>query len=139
MPSLTSILLGPELYWALVCGLVYVLCLRNLPPTDAGSGALETWWYIAPLLLFPLSYGLYALPTGAGPWWLLLRINLAAAVGIVVVAGLVASYVDFPSNPTRNSGVMAGFMIAVVFGLFAAVPLNLGTAGLLLWLGRRGG
>ena len=138
MSSLSSMLLGPELYWLLACALVYGLCLQNNPPTDAGSEALEKWWYIAPLLLLPASFLLFFAPTGTNPWLLLLRLDIAAAIGVVVAAIFVANAIKYQTDPTRNSGVLAGMMIAVVFAIFSGGAMNVLAIIVLLVTGRRG-
>lgn len=138
MPPIQSLILGPELFWLLICALIYGLCLRNNPPTDGGSAALEKWWYIVPLLFLPAGFLLYFVPTGANPWWLLLRLDLAAAVGVIATAVFVANAIDYQTDPTRNSGVLAGMMIAVVFAVFTGGATNVVTIIALLITSRRG-
>lgn len=56
------LLLGPELYWVLVCLVAILLTRQNLPPTEAGGRYLETISMPLPLVAVPLSFAVFWLP-----------------------------------------------------------------------------
>lgn len=50
MDRWTTVLLGPELYWLVVSLALYLLGLRNVPATEAGSRTLERLLWLLPLV-----------------------------------------------------------------------------------------
>lgn len=134
LSRLFTYIAGPELYWALVCLAMHGLGRRNSPPTEAGSRALEAFWYWLPFAFVPIVFLVFAMP-GAGRWWLLLRINIATLVGLFFAAAIITGAIDY--RDSRNSGTLAGFIIAVVFG---CLILGAGSAvsAVILWWRARG-
>jgi hypothetical protein len=109
-----ALLLGPELYWALVYAASHLFAARNYPPTPEGNAMLETMWWLFPLIAVPLSYAIY-LAQNAASWWLLLRINIASIVGLTLCLHTITSAIDYHDG--RNAGVFAGFALGLGLGL----------------------
>lgn len=130
-----KLLLGPELYWALVYGAAHVLAARNVPPTPAGNALLERLWWLLPLLAVPVSFAALAVP-GANRWVVLARIVLVGLVGVIAAATRITGAVDH--GDTRNSGTAAGWMVSIGLGV---VLLGVGAVATAVWLlvARKGG
>ena len=108
-------LLGPELYWVIAYAVSYLIAARNVPPSPAGNEMLERMWWLFPLVAVPLSY-LALLAPASGRWWMLLRINLAALVGLMFCLHRITTAIDW--GDSRNSGVFAGFALGLGLGMF---------------------
>jgi hypothetical protein len=130
-----SILLGPELYWIIVYAVVSWISARNVPSTPAGNQNLERLWWLLPLIAVPLTFAFCRVP-GAGRWWMLLRIDIAAMVGLIACSLRCTSAIDY--HDSRNSGTAAGFILAVSFGIIMLTAGNIVAAGLFWWRGRAG-
>ncbi|MBM3289837.1 MAG: hypothetical protein FJY92_06760 [Candidatus Hydrogenedentes bacterium] len=128
--------LCPEVFWLVVCGAMYALARTNAPPTEAGSQALEKWWFVLPFALTPLTFLAYALPhLRARPWWLLLRVNLAAGIGIVFASYVITEAIDYQDS--RNAGVPMGWMMSVLFGWFVEFFATIFAVPVIAWKTRR--
>lgn len=110
------------------------MAARNVPPTAMGNAWLERLWWIIPLVGVPLTFLTLARP-GASRGWLLVRIALAGAIGLVIAATLVTGAIDY--RDSRNSGTMAGWMMSILLGL-ALLTLGCGATGIALLLRSRG-
>jgi hypothetical protein len=132
-PRWMTWVLGPELFWLLVYVAMHVVAGRNQPPTEQGSAALEVWWWLLAFVAVPLTFACFAVP-GAGRWWLLLRVDLVAIVGLGLAAGRVTTAIDY--GDSRNSGVPMGWVMSVGFGLVMLFASNV-VAALVLWLRRK--
>ena len=75
---------------------------------------LERLWWLFPLVAIPLSYLFFASPN-ARRWLLLFRINMAAVVGLTFCLHRITSAIDY--HDSRNSGVFAGFALAIGLGV----------------------
>ena len=131
-PRLSALLIGPELYWILAYAVAYLLAARNYPPTPAGNAFLERMWWIFPLLAVPVSYLLY-LVSNTGRLGLLIRINVAAAVGLTFCLARLTSAVDY--RDSRNSGVFGGFVIGMGVGMLLLAVCDI-AAAVRLWMTR---
>lgn len=81
MSRTLTYLLGPELYWAVVCLFVHLATKRGQPPTPAVTSWLDDHWGWLPFILTPLTFVLLFVGD-TGRWWLLLRIDLAIFIGL---------------------------------------------------------
>ncbi len=124
--------LGPELVWVVVCLATWWVGAQNRPATETGSQRVEMmiWWVPAVGVL--LAFLTLAVPMPASRWWTYLRAALTALPGIVVVSTIICSYVDY--GDSRNSGLAAAWMVAIMVGCLALGVALLG-GGLSLWLG----
>jgi len=110
---LTALLIGPELYWVFAYVAAYLLAARNSPSTPAGNAFLERLWWLFPLLAVPFSYLIYV-ASNTARWGMLMRINVAAAVGLTFCLARLTSAIDY--HDSRNSGVFGGFVIGIGVG-----------------------
>jgi hypothetical protein len=111
---ISALLIGPELYWVFAYAMAYLLAVRNSPSTPAGNAFLERMWWLFPLLAVPCSYLIY-FASNADRWGLLIRINIAAAVGLTFCLVRLTSAIDY--HDSRNSGVFGGFVIGTGVGV----------------------
>ena len=86
---------------------------------------LERLWWLFPLVAVPLSYLVYLAPN-AGRWWLLVRINVAALVGLTFCLLSTSSAIDY--HDSRNSGLFGGFALGLGFGVILLVVCDFITA-----------
>jgi hypothetical protein len=137
MSRVLPFLLGPELYWVVTCVLVRMSTRRNLPPDPAITAWLDRYWAVLPLILVPLTFAFFFLPAG-GRWWLLLRIDLAIAVGLAVAT---TYYCEGMTYHQPNSGPGAGTAWMLMLGLGYPVMLvgTLVAASVIWWRGRVAG
>ena len=135
MSRIVAYLLGPEAYWAATCVVVRLATRRHLPPDPAITGSLDHYWAVLPLLLVPLTFAFFIFP-GTGRWWLLLRIDLATAVGLAIAT---TQYCEGMTYHQPSSGPGAGTAWMLMLGLGYAI-LALGTlvAAVILWWRSRG-
>jgi len=129
----SAVLLGPELYWVVLFAAVKWMAVRNLPSTPEGNQSLERLWYLLPLVAVPLSF-VYLWAPEPGKWSMLLRIDLAACVGLIACELVSTSAIDYHNS--RNSGTAAGFFLAVGLGIMMLGAANIVTAGAIWWRGR---
>ena len=128
-----SYLVGPELYWLAIMIVMHRLTLRNVPPTPDGNAFLEHFWYILPLVLLPLGFAAFLVP-GPGPWWLLLRLNLATLIGLAVTVTRITGAIVYKDS--RTSGVGMGWIMSLSFGLAMLAICDVVAAVTIWWRGR---
>lgn len=112
-------LLGPELYWAITVVLVRVATRRNLAPDPAITGWLDRYWVVLPLIFVPLTFAFFFWPSSSR-WWLLLRIDLAVAVGLAIAT---TKYCEGMTYHQPSSGPGAGTAWMVMLGLGYALMM----------------
>ena len=80
MNKLLNFLLGPELLWIIF----YLLVTIIIKATHSPIKSMDSFWvnmaFIVPLVLIPLTFGLYFIP-GVIHKWLLLRIWVVGIIG----------------------------------------------------------
>ena len=80
MNKLTNYLLGPELLWVIF----YILVVVIIKSTHSPVKSMDSFWvnmaFVVPLVLIPLTFGLYFIP-GVVHKWLLLRIWIVGIIG----------------------------------------------------------
>ena|SRR5687767_14837746 len=80
MNKMLSYLIGPELLWVVY----YIIVLIIIKATNSPVKSMDSFWvnmgFIIPLILIPLTFGLYFIP-GVTHKWLLLRIWIVGLVG----------------------------------------------------------
>lgn len=133
MSPFAKYILGPEAYWVLLCVLMKLVGLRNVPATEAGSRWLEQFWNWLPFVAVPLTF-LALFTPGLSRGWLILRVVLAAAVGVCLAAWIVTGHIDYKDS--RNSGVPTGWIMATFFG-WTMAAVCAGITGLVLWIRSR--
>jgi hypothetical protein len=134
MYSSLKYILGPELYWILLTVAVHFRSERNLPATEAGSRALESLWPWLPFAALPLTFAAFLVP-GVGRGWLLLRVGLAAGIGVSAALYILAGHVDY--RDSRNSGVPYIWFFGTVMGWVVLLLCAAVTGGVLWWQSRR--
>lgn len=119
MPRVLYLLFGPELLWVIFYGLATFLSRANVPPSKEMDNFLINTAYIVPLVLVPLSFGLFFLP-GIERNWLLLRINLACLFG--------AHYVlekTLGAHSEQGPGVGTAYIMGMLLVLVVMAVLSL--------------
>jgi hypothetical protein len=131
------IVLGPEVYWALICVVVRVAARRNLAPDPAITAQLDRYWAVLPLLAVPLTFG-FLLFYRSHPWWLLLRIDLAIGVGLAIAT---TQYCNAMTHHEPSSGPGAGtaWMLMLGLGYMLATAATIVASLWLWWASRRTG
>src|SRR5215204_2123153 len=130
MTRVLSFLIGPELYWALTCVLVRMATRRNLAPDPAVTGWLDQYWAVLPLIFVPLTFAFFFLP-GSGRWWLLLRIDLAIAIGLALATTQYCEGMTY-HKPSSGPGAGTAFMVMLGFG-YTLMALGTVVAALVIW------
>jgi hypothetical protein len=120
------------LYWLVVSLALYLLGLRNVPATEAGSRTLERLLWLLPLVFVPAVFLCYLFP--GARWWLLLRINVATMIGLLAAVWVVCASIDY--GDSRNSGVASGFVVSLSLGSMLLATLDLVAIGVFWWSGR---
>lgn len=128
------VVLSPELFWLGLYLAVSAVTAQNAPPTESFNAWLETLWYAVPVFGVPLSFVFFAVPR-VRRGWLLARINAACLAGLFFTAIRVTNGIDYQDS--RNSGVLAGFVISLGLGILVLGAMDIVTAALLLLSRRR--
>lgn len=125
------ILLGPEAFWLVVYFASAWFAGRNVAPGYPVNDALSWLYWIAPSAAAVLSFGLCLQWRIPGPvtWWLLVRLTLAAAVGVCVVTNVLVERIEAGSG---KPGLAMGMMVAIVLHLL--VTGCAGVTGLVMLL-----
>lgn len=110
-----------------------VIGQRNVPATEAGSQALEPYWYWLAFAAVPATFAVFLIP-GSPRGWLLLRVALAAAIGVCVASYVITGYIDYKDS--RNSGVPMGWVFSTMMG-WVMLALCSAVAGSIFWWTRR--
>jgi hypothetical protein len=130
-----SILLGPELFWLAVYFTAAWFAGRNVAPAFPVNDALSWLYWLAPsaatLISFWLSFH-FKIP-GPPTWWILVRLALAAAVGVCFTTSVLAEKIEAGSG---RPGLAMGVMVAI--GLHLIVIAFASLTGLVLLI-RTGG
>ena len=134
MSQVFKYILSPELYWIAWIVAMKLIGQRNVPPTEAGSQALEPFWYWLAFFAVPLTFAAFLAP-GVPRGWLLLRILLAGGIGVCVASYVLTGYIDY--RDSRNSGVPMGWMMSLMFGWTLLALGGLISGGILWWTSRR--
>ncbi len=130
MNRVTPYILGPELYWVTTCVLVRLVTRRNLPPDPAITSWLDDRWAVLPLVFVPLTFAFFLLP-GSGRWWLLLRIDVAIAIGLAVATTQFCDGMMY-HKPDSGPGVGTGFMVMLGLG-YMLLMIGTAVAAVLIW------
>jgi hypothetical protein len=126
---------GPELYWAITCVLVRSVTRRNVAPDPTITSWLDQYWAVLPLIFVPLTFAFFFIP-GSGRWWLLLRIDLAIAIGLAIAT---TEYCEGMTYHQPSSGPGAGTAWMVMLGLgYSLMVLGTGVAAVVTWWRSRG-
>jgi hypothetical protein len=127
-------LLGPELYWAATCVLVRMVARRNQPPNAAITDWLNHYWAVLPLIFVPLTF-LFFLSPGTGRWWLLLRIDLAIAIGLAVATTQYSEGLTY-HQPSAGPGAGTAWMMMLGLGYMLLAVGTVIAASIIWWRGR---
>ncbi len=123
-------MLGPELYWVLTCVLVRVATRRNLAPDPAITSWLDRYWAVLPLIFVPLTFAFFFLAAG-GRWWLLVRIDLAIAIGLAVATTHYCEGMTY-HQPSSGPGAGTAWMLMLALG-YALMALGTVVAVAVIW------
>jgi hypothetical protein len=114
MNRVLPFLLGPELYWAATYTIVRMATRRNLAPDPAVTDWLDRYWAVLPLIVVPLTFGLF-LVSGVSRWWLLLRIDLAIAIGLAMATTYYCEGMTY-HQPSAGPGAGTAWMMMLGSG-----------------------
>jgi hypothetical protein len=114
MNRLLPYLVGPEMYWAITCLVVRLAVRRHLPPDPAITAQFDKAWIVLPLIVVPLTFALFFYP-GSSRWWLLLRIDLAIAVGLAIATTQFCNGMTY-HQPSSGPGVGSAWMVMLSLG-----------------------
>ena len=98
------------------------------------AGQYISVWKVLPLIVVPLTFALFLVP-GVSRWWLLLRIDLAIAIGLAIAT---THYCEGMTHHQPSAGPGAGTAWMLMLGSGYALML-LGTliaAAVIAWRGR---
>ncbi|MBY0374406.1 MAG: hypothetical protein K2Q23_10460 [Bryobacteraceae bacterium] len=129
MPIWLARLLGPEVYWLAMYLIARWVGARNVPATPAGNTLIENFWWGYAFAAPAGSFLLFVVP-GPNRWILLLRLGIAAFIGLNAGTMHLAERLDYP-EPGRNSGTygywlmgtLGGTALYVVGAICAAVTM----------------
>src|SRR5687767_152282 len=107
-------IVGTELYWTLTYLLVRMATRRSLASDPAITGRPDQYWAVLPLIFVPLTFAFFFLP-GSGRWWLLLRIDLAIAIGLAIATTQFCEGMTY-HQPSSGPGAGTAFMVMLGFG-----------------------
>lgn len=130
-------LLGPELFWVLVCWLTRSVARRHGEPNPAITGWLDQYWAVLPLVVVPLTFAFFLVP-GTGRWWLLLRIDLAIAVGLTVATTQYCEGMTY-HQPSSGPGAGTAWMLMLAMGYAAMVVGTVVAVSIIWWRSRAAG
>ncbi|MFZ1675772.1 MAG: hypothetical protein WBP41_11270 [Saprospiraceae bacterium] len=122
MNKLSNYLIGPELLWVFFYMLVILLIKMTYSPIKS----MDSFWvntaFIIPLVLIPITFGLYYIPGVIRPW-LLLRIWIVGIVGghYVLSKSLSAHSEQGPGVGTAYIMGMGIICILLIIGSIFAV------------------
>lgn len=134
MNRVLPFLFGPELYWLAVWLLTPVVTKRHLPPDPAVTSSLDQAWAVPPLLIVPLTFACFLIP-GSSRWWLLLRIDLAIAVGLVLTTNRFCEAMTY-HKPSAGPGVGTAWMVMLSLGYLLMLVGTAVAAIVIWWKGR---
>ena len=133
---LISILMGPEVFWVVVCLASSWLAGRNVAPAYLLNNVLSTLYWIGPSAAVIVSYTLcfqFKIP-GPPTWWVLVRLALAAGIGVCFSTSALAEKIEAGSG---RPGLAMGIMVAI--GLHLLVIGCATVTGMVLLLRSGGG
>jgi hypothetical protein len=123
-------LLGPEIYWAVICVIVRLATKRTSAPDPTVTGLLDQYWVVLPLVMVPLTFAFFCAP-GAGRWWLLLRIDVAIAIGLAIATTQYCEGMTY-HEPSSGPGAGTAWMMMLAFGYMLLV-LGTAVAAVVIW------
>jgi hypothetical protein len=136
MTRALSYLFGPELYWIVICLGARMVTRRNIAADPAMTRWLDGYWAVLPLMLVPLTFAWFAVPVGSR-WWLLLRVDLAIAVGLAIAATQYCEGMTY-HDPSSGPGAGAAWMMILAFG-YPLMILGTIVSAVIIWRHARTG
>jgi hypothetical protein len=130
MTRVLPFLLGPELYWAAICVLTRMATRRNQAPDTAITDWLDGYWAVLPLLVVPLTFAFFFLP-GGSRWWLLLRIDVAIAIGLAIATTQYCEGLTY-HQPSSGPGAGTAWMLMLSLG-YMFTALGTVIAAVVIW------
>lgn len=126
MNKVSNYLIGPELLWVFF----YILVVLIIKMTHSPIKAMDSFWvntaFIIPLVLIPITFGLYYIPGVIRPW-LILRIWIVGIVGghYVLSKSLSAHSEQGPGVGTAYiMGMGIIFIILIIGSIFAVIKFR---------------
>jgi hypothetical protein len=129
MKRVLPYLLGPEMYWAVTYVLVRMATRRTLAPDPTITDSLDRYWAVLPLVVVPLTFAFFFLP--GGRWWLLLRIDLAIAIGLPLATTHYCESMTY-HQPSAGPGAGTAWMVMLSLG-YMLMALGTVIAALVIW------
>ncbi len=123
MPRYLQLLIGPEIYWLALYGIVALLAKANVPPAYPTNKILDMLW-VHVILAAVLVFALWFIP-GVEKSWLLLRVWIVSLVmaHFMLEKGLGAL-------KDQNPGVGTAYIIGIIF---VFVVLLVGSVVVKIW------
>ncbi|MEO6004312.1 MAG: hypothetical protein ABIZ04_19385 [Opitutus sp.] len=134
MSRYLAYLLGPELFWVLTCVLVRVATRRQLAPDPAITQWLDRYWTVLPLIVVPLTFAFFVI-SGGSRWWLLLRIDVAVAIGLAIATTHYCEGMTY-HEPSSGPGAGTAWMVMLSLGYCLMTVGTAIAAGLIWWRSR---
>lgn len=135
MNRTVAYLLGPELYWVVAYMVVRLATRRSLAPDPTVTEALDRYWAVLPLIVVPLTFAFFLVP-GSSRWWLLLRIDLAIAIGLAIATTRYCEGMTY-HQPSAGPGAGTAWMVMLGSG-YALMILGTAIAASFIWWRGRG-
>ncbi len=88
----------------------------------------------APLLIVPLTFAFFLIP-GSSRWWLLLRIDLAIAIGLALTTTRFCEAMTY-HKPSAGPGVGTAWMVMLSLGYLLMLVGTAVAAIVIWWKGR---
>lgn len=111
----TSIWIGPEIVWLFCYGLVWAI----IKYTHSPAKNMDSFWvsmaYVVPLVVMPLTFGLFYLPVVVKPW-LILRLWIAGLIGChLVLSRCMLAYTE------QGPGIGTAYIMGMSIALFVLI------------------
>jgi hypothetical protein len=113
--------------------LVRVATRRNLAPDPTTTDGLNQCWAVLPPILVPLTFAFFFLP-GSSRWWLLLRIDLAIAIGLAIATTQYAEGLIY-HEPSSGPGAGTAWLVMIGIGYMLMVLGTVVAAFAIWWRG----
>lgn len=107
-------LIGPELIWLVIYGVVTLLANANMPPTKAMDNVLENLFLYIPLATL-LTFSLWYFP-GVERNWLLLRVWIVCVFG-----GHYALEKGLGAHSQQGPGIGTAYIVGIMFVFVALI------------------
>jgi hypothetical protein len=110
--------------------LIRIATKRSQSPDPAVTDWLNHYWAVLPLVVVPLTFAFFCFP-GTGRWWLLIRVDLAIAIGLAVATTHYSEGLTY-HQPSSGPGAGTAWMVILSLG-YTIMALGTAVAAFILW------